>query len=117
VLGPSGGEELVVAFTKEPVGKDQRDRRQVGEAGLDHHLVVVAGRAVVAAGDLDDRKHKPAFFNGGVGGSDFSHEIVPAHLEPLQVIGIVADPHLIGVTVDDAIGDAVAGGVFIFAHG
>jgi len=103
MLGPAGGDEDSVFFPRKPVAKGQSRPPQGGKTGLDGYDIVITGGPEVTAGDLDDRKTQPFFFDRSIGGTDLAQQLCPADLEPLEIVGIVSDPHLVRVAIDDTV--------------
>ena len=67
--------------------------------GHDAQSVIVAGRLEVATVCLDDGKINALALDFAIAYPAISEEIGASHLEPVEVVSIVGDPHLIGLAV------------------
>src|SRR5262249_34931579 len=68
----------------------------------DSNAVIVGGRAPVAALDGGDEDQDPPLFHDAVRQTGRAAELGAGDLEPDDVVGVVDDPHPVGLGISDA---------------
>ena len=99
VHGVPGGQQVVPA--QHPVFEAHRGPADPGQPGEHAQQIVVARRLLVADLGLHHRQeHLVLGLEIPVAQPVGAQELVPARLEIAEVIGVIHDPHLVGVAVD-----------------
>jgi len=100
-------EQLIVAAPHDPIAEAHRGPTQLAHAGLDDHLVVIAGGAQVAAARLEHRQPHALGLDLAIAAAQRAQHLGSTDLEPAEVVPVVREPHLIGVAIANANREAV----------
>ena len=101
VDGLAGTKYPFITLASKLVCKSHRDSPQFTDLSTDHEEVVVAGRASIAAAGLDHGKKPAVALEVAIARSLGTQVFASTEFEIAEVIGVVHDPHLIGIAIDD----------------